>query len=108
MSHTPTPSVVQRATDYNYVSSIDVLQNLHKPVIDTELTRRYGDQDLTGFLALQGAMNPVASIEYSHYEDDWLHEVVRATTGVIVPAAGATVACTAVPADARTIALDNL
>jgi len=88
------PSVVQRATDYNYVSSIEAAQNLHKPVIDTELTRRYGDQDLTGFLALQGAMNPVAAIEYSHYEDDWLHEVLRSTGPG--GAAGATVACVAV------------
>jgi hypothetical protein len=99
-----TPSVVKRATDYNYVSSIEIAQNLHKPVIDTELTRRYGDQDLTGFLALQGAMNPVAAIEYSHYEDDWLHEVVRATNGG-AGAAGATVTCTAV--DSKTFALDN-
>jgi hypothetical protein len=83
-----TPTVVKRATDYNYVSSIEVAQNLHKPVIDTELTRRYGDQDLTGFLALQGAMNPVAAIEYSHYEDDWLHEVVRATTTTSATAPG--------------------
>jgi hypothetical protein len=53
------------------------VQNLHKPEIDSELVRRYGDQNLTGFLAMQGAMNPVSAIEYSHYEDDWLHEIIH-------------------------------
>ena len=93
MSFTARPSVVQRATDYNYVSSMEVAQNLHKPVIDTELTRRYGDQDITGFLAMQGSMNPVAAIEYSHFEDDWLHETLIATGGAGAP--GALVACVA-------------
>ena len=73
----PTPSVVQSPTTYNYVSSLDLVQNLHKPEIDSEFVRRYGDQNLTGFMEMQGYLNPVSAIEYSHYEDDWLHEVVH-------------------------------
>ena len=73
----PTPSVVQSPTTYNYVSSLDLVQNLHKPEIDSEFVRRYGDQNITGFMEMQGYMNPVSAIEYSHYEDDWLHEVVH-------------------------------
>jgi hypothetical protein len=111
MSFTARPTVVKRATDYNYVSSMEVAQNLHKPVIDTELTRRYGDQDLTGFLALQGAMNPVASIEYFHYEDDWLHETVRPSAQGGGPAAdngtGQTGLVTLQAQDAQAISGDN-
>ncbi|MDB4433400.1 hypothetical protein N9166_01550 [bacterium] len=73
----PTPSVVQAPTTYNYVSSLDLVQNLHKPEIDSEFVRRYGDQNITGFMEMQGYMNPVSAIEYSHYEDDWLHETVK-------------------------------
>jgi len=28
-------------------------------------------------MEMQGYMNPVSAIEYTHFEDDWLHEVVR-------------------------------
>jgi len=73
----PTPSTVQSATTYNYVSSLDIAQSLHKPEVSSQFVRRYGDQNLTGFLALQGAMNPVSALEYSHFEDDWLHEVIH-------------------------------
>jgi hypothetical protein len=73
----PTPSTVQSPTTYNYVSSLDLVQNLHKPEIDSEFVRRYGDQNLTGFMEMQGYMNPVSAIEYTHFEDDWLHETVH-------------------------------
>lgn len=90
----PTPSTVQSPTTYNYVSSLDLVQNLHKPEIDSEFVRRYGDQNLTGFMEMQGYMNPVSAIEYTHFEDDWLHEVVRPSVQA-GGAAGATVSLTA-------------
>jgi hypothetical protein len=99
----PTPSVVQSATTYNYVSSLDIVQGLHKPEVDKEFYRRYGDQNLQGFAELTGKMNPVSAIEYHHYEDDWLHEVVRATGAG--GGAGAAVTCTAT--QGFTIANDN-
>jgi hypothetical protein len=86
----PTPSVVAAPTTYNYVSSLDLVQSLHKPEIDEEFVRRYGDQNLTGFIEMQGYMNPVSSIRYEHFEDDWLHETI-ATTGNVAGAAGALV-----------------
>jgi len=35
----PTPSTVQSPTTYNYVSSLDLVQNLHKPEIDSAIRR---------------------------------------------------------------------
>lgn len=72
-----TPSTVQAATNYNFVSSLDLVTNIHKPTIDTALTKRYGNQNITGFMHLQGAMNPVSSIEYQHFEEDWIHSIVK-------------------------------
>jgi len=102
----PTPSVVQSPTTYNYVSSLDLVQNLHKPEIDSEFVRRYGDQNLTGFMEMQGYMNPVSAIEYSHYEDDWLHETI-VTTGSAAGAFGATVTHTVAAANVFTTNAPN-
>ena len=71
------PSTVKSASTHNYVSSLDLVQGLHEPEVDSQLTMRYGSQDLTGFIDMMGGMNPVGNIEYSHYEDNWLHEVIR-------------------------------
>lgn len=75
----PTPSILQAPTDHNWVSSIDSVLKVLKPSVDSELTKRYGNQDMTGFLKMQGATNPVSSMEYTHYEEDWLHDIVIAT-----------------------------
>ena len=71
------PSATQAATTHNYVSSIDLVNNLHKPEIDSQLTMSKGDQSLTGFMQMAGGMNGISSIEYSHYEEDWLHETIQ-------------------------------
>src|SRR3990167_5758969 len=75
----PTPSLLQAPTEHNWVSSIDSVVNILKPSIDSELVRRYGDQNMTGFLEMQGATNPVSQLQYTHFEEDFLHEVVIAT-----------------------------
>lgn len=72
-----TPSTVQAPSTYNFVSSLDLIQNIHKPTIDTTLTKRYGNQNITGFMHMQGSMNPVSSIEYTHFEEDWIHSIVQ-------------------------------
>lgn len=74
----PTPSMLQAATTHNWVSSLDLSasSDLHKPEVYNQLVRKYGDQNMLGFLETIGSMNPVSAIEYIHYEDDWLHEVV--------------------------------
>jgi|SRR3990172_2838375 len=75
----PTPSLLQAATEHNWVSSIDSVVNILKPSIDSELVKRYGDQNMTGFLEMQGATNPVSQLQYTHFEEDFLHDVVIAT-----------------------------
>ena len=71
-----TPSMVQQRTTENYVSSIDFLDTIHKPDVGETLVKRYGTQSLTGFVDMVGGKKPVAAYKYSHYEEDWLHQVL--------------------------------
>ncbi len=73
----PIPSVLQAPTNHNWVSSSVANAALLKPTVDPTLYRRYGDQNMTGLLELMGGMNPVSSLEYIHYEDDFLHSIVK-------------------------------
>lgn len=75
-----TPSLLQAPTNYNYVSSLDLTLSPHEPVVDTTLTQRYGNQNITGFLEMQGAMNPVSGIQYTHFEEDWIQDIVEVNT----------------------------
>lgn len=80
----PIPSVLSgAATTHNWVSSSVINQALLKPEVDPNLYRRYGDQNMTGLLEMLGGMNPVSALEYTHFEDDFLHSIVK------VDAAGA-------------------
>ena len=72
-------------TDYNFITSLD----LHKPEYDTELTERYGDQNLSGFLTMIGAEKGVSSLEYNHFEEERIYPKIK------VAAAAAGVANTA-------------
>tara|TARA_R110000772_G_scaffold155490_2_gene266573 strand:+ start:42 stop:1457 length:1416 start_codon:yes stop_codon:yes gene_type:complete len=65
-----------RTADWNFVSSMD----LHKDEIDPELTKRYGDQSLHGFLTMIGAEKGVASAEYSHFEEERIYPKIKATS----------------------------
>ena len=70
------PSVAQAATTQNYVSSIDFLDLIHKPDVGEKLVKRYGTQSRTGFIDMVGGKHPVAAYEYSHFEEDWLHQTL--------------------------------
>ena len=72
----PTPSMLQAATTHNWVSSMDATQNVLEPSIAKMLYQRYGDQNMTGFMEMQGSMNPVPALYYTHFEEDWLHSIV--------------------------------
>lgn len=69
-----TPAVAQTVTTESYVSSVDFLSEIHKPDIGETLVKRYGDQSLTGFIDMMGGKKPVASNEFIHYEEDWVHQ----------------------------------
>jgi len=84
------PSLLQAPTNHNWMSSQFAVASaldaaLLKPSVDTEFIRRYGDQNMTGFMEMQGAMNPVSALQYIHFEEDWLHTIVK----VVGQAAGA-------------------
>ncbi|MDB4301926.1 hypothetical protein N9924_00015 [bacterium] len=88
-----------RTTDYNFITSLD----LHKPEYDTELTERYGDQNLSGFLTMIGAEKGVSSLEYNHFEEERIYPKIKATNGG-AGGAGASVTFTLDAAATLTIA----
>jgi len=74
------PSTVKNKTEYNFISSFDasdLAHGIHKPQVDSELVRRYGRQDLTGFMEMMGNKELVKGIEINHYEKDRIHSVVK-------------------------------
>lgn len=76
------PSLLQAPTNHNWMSSMFAISSVLdagalKPSVDPELIRRYGDQNMTGFMEMQGSMNPVSALQYIHFEEDWLHTIVK-------------------------------
>jgi len=71
---TAVPSAAQTQMTENYVSSIDFLGDIHKPDVGESLVKRYGNQSLTGFIAMMGGKKKVENKEYIHYEEDWIHQ----------------------------------
>tara|TARA_R100000908_G_scaffold65288_1_gene53874 strand:- start:1034 stop:2512 length:1479 start_codon:yes stop_codon:yes gene_type:complete len=79
------PSASQIATTQNYVSSANFIaavagkgDGLHKPEVSEDFVKRYGSQNLTGFLDMIGAKAPVSNFQFSHYEEDWIHQSFKA------------------------------
>jgi len=77
------PNTVKSVTDYNYVGSSTLAQGIHMPQVDKDLVRRYGRQDLTGFIEMLSNKEEVAGLEITHYEKDFIHSLVKfdASTG---------------------------
>jgi len=79
------PSASQVATTQNYISSANFIaavagkgDGLHKPEVSEDFVKRYGSQNLTGFLDVVGAKAPVSNFQFSHYEEDWIHQSFKA------------------------------
>ncbi len=89
-----TPSLTQEITGYNYISSMDPVFSPVKPVVDKNLTPRYGNQSITGLMGMiSGGMNPVPGLYYQHFEEDWINDIVE-VVGQAAGAAGAAVTFT--------------
>ena len=77
----PTPSVSANvATTHNWVSSMDATLSVLEPSVGKTLTQRYGLQDMTGLIEMwDGGLNkvPVGQLYYDHFEEDWLHSIVK-------------------------------
>jgi len=78
-----TPSIAQVRTSDNYVSSVDFLNEIHKPDVSETLVKRYGDQALTGFIEMLGAKKEVAQKTYTHFEEDWIHQTFSVKSTVL-------------------------
>ena len=62
-------------TDYNFVSSFD----MHKPDNDPDLALVHGKQTLYGLLKAVGNYKSTDSLEYNHWEQDWIMPKIKAT-----------------------------
>jgi hypothetical protein len=71
-----TPSIQQVRTSENYVSSVDFLNEIHKPDVADVFVKRYGDQALTGFIEMLGAKKEVSQKSFMHFEEDWIHQTL--------------------------------
>jgi hypothetical protein len=76
-----TPSSAKVMTNENYVSTVDYLSAIHKPDISETFVKRYGDQGITGLMAMLGHKKTVANKEYSHFEEDWIHQTITIESG---------------------------
>lgn len=71
------PSVHKTPTTSNYISSVTILDEIHKPEIDSNFIDRYGSQSMTGLMELIGNVTPVSQETYSHFEEDFLHHSIK-------------------------------
>ena len=74
---TLTPAAVKVASEYNYLNSLDLAEGLHKPEVSSVYVQRYGRQDITGMLEMLGNKKAVNNPQFSHYEQERIHGVVR-------------------------------
>lgn len=72
-----TPSAFRAAADWNFLSSVDLPEGLAKPQVDSKLVRRYGTQSLIGLMEELGYTDRVESKKFTHYEEDFIHEVLK-------------------------------
>ena len=93
---TLTPAAVKVASEYNYLNSLDLAEGLHKPEVSSVYVQRYGRQDITGMLEMLGNKKAVNNPQFSHYEQERIHGVVRlSASAATASGSGITLAGTA-------------
>ena len=93
---TLTPAAVKVASEYNYLNSLDLAEGLHKPEVSSVYVQRYGRQDITGMLEMLGNKKAVNNPQFSHYEQERIHGVVRlSASAASADGSGVTLAGTA-------------
>lgn len=80
------PAATQAQYTDQYISTFDI----HMPHIRNDLFRQYGDQGLGffNFVDTWGAVSPVDQTQWSHYEEDFIHESFNSRAAVASPGAG--------------------
>lgn len=81
-----TPSAVVADYTQRYISILDI----DKPSVRNVLIRRFNDQGLgmLDVISSLGYDSPVDQPEYSHYEEDWIHETFHSSLSIADPGAG--------------------
>ena len=75
------PTSVALATQDNYVSALTTQAlAMHKRDIDENFVKRYGNQGITGLLELVGAKKEATQTKFEHYEEAFIHNVVKLST----------------------------
>ena len=80
-------AAIEAIYTHDLVSSFDIL----KPDVWAKLIRRHGKQGGEFFSTIRalGFSVPTSNEDYSHFEDDWIHETIQAVTPIVIGAAGA-------------------
>lgn len=94
------PAAQKTAANYNFISAFSTF-NVHKPDVEPSVKRRYGNELLSGLLEEVGHSKSTGSIDFRHFEEDWLMPKVTADSPG--GAAGAAVTLTAVAPTPQTI-----
>lgn len=83
----PGTAAIQSVYTNDLVSTFDIL----KPDVWAKLMRRHGKQGAEFFSTITslGFKVPTSNEDYSHFEDDWIHETVGAVAPIVVGLAGA-------------------
>jgi len=84
-----------------YASDVISTFDIDKPEVYAKLIRARGNQGLTYFELTKalGFVTPVAQTTYSHYEEDWIHEVFHNLNNESAPGAGNPITITLSPSD---------
>jgi len=92
----PGTGAVNAAYTHDLVSSFDIL----KPDVWAKLIRRHGRQGAEFFSTIRalGFSVPTNNEDYSHFEDDWIHETVGVVAPIVQGGVGAVTTFTIAPA----------
>ena len=84
-----------------YTNSIVSTFNILKPEQWSQLMKSHGNQNAEYFNVINslGFKVPTTNETYQHFEDDWIHETVKAVAPIVVGAAGADTTFTIDPAN---------
>ena len=94
-------SVANLADPTKYTSLYDFIDEVNAPDVRAQLVKQYGDQGITGFLKLTGAVNAAGTADQVQYfEEARLHQGQYVTTGFTSATSG-NITVTAAAGDAQ-------
>ena len=95
-------SVANLADPTKYTSLYDFIDEVNAPDVRAQLVKQYGDQGITGFLKLTGAVNAAGTADQVQYfEEARLHQGQYVTTGFSTAGETGNITVTAAAGDAQ-------